>query len=126
MKLLPSPAAGIDWAEEARRRYSGQANITYPSRVAAQQVRDFILELAAAYERAVIMLEATQSALQSTRPEALRSTVAPDMVEFATAIINVDKMARDGNGGHPATSSELLMAQYLLKLSTRSPLGKQP
>lgn len=61
----------------------------------------------------------------SARPEVACITVAPDMVEFATAIINVDKMARDGNGGHPATSSALLMAQLSSKAFDTIPTGNE-
>ncbi len=61
-----SPAKELEEENELLKKalanFSLPSNITYPSRVAANNVHRFILQLAKAYERALILLIATQRA----------------------------------------------------------------
>lgn len=56
---VPRPSEGRDFVKEARARFRLDSNVSYPSRVAANDVRRFIHEIADAYERLRILYMAT-------------------------------------------------------------------
>jgi len=68
--LTVAPSEGRDFVAEARARFRLGSNISYPSRVAANNVHRFIHEIADAYERLGILYQATCAAMCHERDDA--------------------------------------------------------
>lgn len=62
-----------------------------------------------------------QAIVRALRAE-VATTVPDNIFHYASNVLNMDRMARgDAKSGRPASSSELVMAQAIVKLRTGGP-----